>query len=117
MSLLDNPSFKNISAPIRSASLPTEAYVLYLASLPSYYAAASSAPTNAIHLFDKSRLQVTQTLPGHESSITALRSVPNFANAASQVLVSCGKDGAVKAWDERAGVIGLHMLRRLIYEQ
>ncbi|KAI0637917.1 WD40 repeat-like protein [Trametes polyzona] len=109
MSLVDAPAYKASSSPIRSTALPGGAYVLSIASLPSYYAASASAPSNAIHVFDKARLQNVQTLPGHESSITTLRSVPNVANAVAHALLSSGKDGAVKVWDERSGSVALRM--------
>ncbi|KAI0676978.1 WD40-repeat-containing domain protein [Trametes maxima] len=109
MSLVDVPSYRTSTAPAKSISLQGEAYVLSIASLPSYYAVSSSSPSNAIHLFDKARLQNAQTLAGHESSITTLRSVPNVANAVTHALLSSGKDGAVKVWDERAGSVALRM--------
>ncbi|KAI9066366.1 WD40 repeat-like protein [Trametes sanguinea] len=109
MSLIDAPSFKSSSTPIRSTSLPAAAYVLSIASTPSLYAASASSPSNAIHLFDKERLQNVQTLAGHDSAITALRAVPNVANAVSHALLSSGKDGAVKVWDERSGSVALRL--------
>ncbi|OJT13353.1 WD repeat-containing protein 89 [Trametes pubescens] len=109
MSLVDAPAFTASSTPIKSAILPAGAYVLSIASTPSYYAASASSPSNAIHVFDKARLQNVQTFPGHDSSITALRSVPNVANAVAHALLSSGKDGAVKVWDERSGSVALRM--------
>ena len=81
--------------------------MLSIASLPSFYAVAASAPSNAIHLFDRERLRNVKTLPGHASSITTLRSVPNVANAVTHALLSSGKDGVVHVWDERAGSAAL----------
>ncbi|KAI0723001.1 WD40-repeat-containing domain protein [Earliella scabrosa] len=107
MSLLDAPAFSSSTTPVRSARLPEEAYVLSIASLPSFYAVAASAPSNAIHLFDRERLRNVKTLPGHASSITTLRSVPNVANAVTHALLSSGKDGVVHVWDERAGSAAL----------
>ncbi|KAI1789013.1 WD40 repeat-like protein [Ganoderma leucocontextum] len=107
--LLDAPSYTTSSKPQGSAKLPAEAYVLSIASLPSFYAAAASSPSNQIHLFDKERLRNVQTLPGHADSITTLRSVPNVANAATHALLSSGKDGTVHVWDERAGTAALRL--------
>ncbi|KAI0722170.1 WD40-repeat-containing domain protein [Cerioporus squamosus] len=109
MSLLDSQNFRSSSRPVGSAKLPAEAYVLSLASLPSFYAAAASAPSNSIHLFDRERLRNVHTLPGHADAITTLRSVPNVANAVTHALLSSGKDGAVKVWDERAGSAALRL--------
>ncbi|KZT12893.1 WD40 repeat-like protein [Laetiporus sulphureus 93-53] len=102
MSLRASPSFKCVSSPIKSTSLPSQAYVLSIASLPSHYAVSASSPDNAIWLFDKSRLDIVRMLAGHDSSITGLRSASTFAGSSSPVLLSCGKDGSVKVWDARS---------------
>ncbi|CCM03383.1 uncharacterized protein FIBRA_05513 [Fibroporia radiculosa] len=102
MSLLQSPALRSISAPIQSKVLQSGAYVLSIVPLPSHYAVSASSPDNAIHLFDKSRLDDVQTLAGHDSSITALKHAPSLAGSSSPVLVSCGKDGVVKAWDARS---------------
>lgn len=80
MSLLESPSFQSLSAPIKTATLPGEAYVLSIVSLPSYYAISAK----------------------HEGPITALRSAHNFAGSLTPVLISSGKDGVVHAWDARS---------------
>lgn len=105
MSLILSPSFTSSQKPINSTVLPQNAYVLSLASISSFYAAASSAPTNAIYIFDKSELRrVVQTLPGHDVAITALRSV-NVNN--EEMLLSSGKDGVVRTWDVRASKVAV----------
>jgi WD repeat-containing protein 89 len=103
MSLVQSPAFASASRPIKSTSLPSEAYVLSLAPLHSYYAASASAPSNAIHIFDKANLRPVSHLAGHGEAISAMRSVPNFAGTSRETLISCGKDGLVKVWDERSG--------------
>lgn len=107
MSLVETPSFAVTSARIKSAQLSGDAYVLSLASLPSYYAAASSASANNIHLFDKADLRKILDLSGHDKNVSQMRSVRNIASSGREALVSCGKDGAVKVWDERSGSVAL----------
>ncbi|KAI0770747.1 WD40 repeat-like protein [Irpex lacteus] len=109
MSLVDSAAFTTTSRTIRTVTLPAEAYVLSLASLPSLYAASSSAPTNAIHLFDKSNLRAVTTLPGHDDAVTSMRVVSNFSGLAREVLVSSGKDAFIKVWDERTGFAAVQM--------
>ncbi|TFY69458.1 hypothetical protein EVJ58_g390 [Rhodofomes roseus] len=101
MSLLDSPATKHTLAPLKATSLPSEAYVISIVSLPSFYALSASSPDNAIHLFDKSRLDRVRTIAGHEAGITCLRSASNFAGSTSPILLSSGKDGVIKAWDGR----------------
>jgi WD repeat-containing protein 89 len=103
MSLIDSGTFTSTSRVTRTTQLQSGAYVLSLASTSSHYAAASSAPTNAIHLYDKTDLRATQTLPGHDGAITCLRAVAGSDGA----LVSSGKDGLVNIWDTRIGSVAL----------
>lgn len=103
MSLAESPSFTTTTRPVKSTSLPSEAYVLSLASVQSFYAASSSAPLNVIHIFDKANLRPVSQLVGHGEAISTMRSVPSFAGTSRETLVSCGKDGLVKVWDERSG--------------
>lgn len=103
MSLVESSAFTSTARPIKTTSLPQEAYVLALASVQSHYAASASAPSNAIHIFDKSNLRPVSQLAGHGEAISAMRAVPAFAGASRETLISCGKDGLVKVWDERSG--------------
>ncbi|KAJ3571676.1 hypothetical protein NP233_g3607 [Leucocoprinus birnbaumii] len=80
-----------------------DAYVLSLANLPSSYAASASYPSNRIDLLDKQSLRRIQTLPGHELATTSIRAVNNVVGMPSRALISSGKDGSVKIWDERTG--------------
>lgn len=103
MSLAESAALTTSSRPIKSTSLPSEAYVLSLASVNSFYAASSSAPLNAIHIFDKAQLRPVSQFAAHGDAVSSLRAVPAFAGTTRETLVSCGKDGLVKVWDERAG--------------
>lgn len=107
MALVDSPSLTTSSRPLKTGSLPAEAYVLSLASLPSHYAAAASFPINTIHLFDKATLRKVLELPGHHNSLSCLKSVRNIGGSGREALLSCGKDGIVKVWDERSGSVAL----------
>ncbi|KAF7330771.1 WD40 repeat-like protein [Mycena venus] len=104
-----SPSFSNTSTPIKSASSSSEAYILSIASLPTFYAASASAPSNAIDLFDKTTLLGVQTLPGHEAGTTSLRAVETIANIARPCLVSSGLDGSIKVWDQRTNSYSIKM--------
>ena len=107
MSLVDAPSLVRSHKPIKTETLSSGAYVLSLAALSSVYAASSSAPVNAIHLFDRNSFQVTGQLPGHGEAITAMRSIRAYAGTARATLLTCGKDATVKLWDERSGSEGV----------
>ncbi|TFK56234.1 WD40 repeat-like protein [Heliocybe sulcata] len=109
MSLVASDSFATLSETSKSTTVPSGSYVLSLASLPSCYAASTSAPSNTIHLYDKSDLRVSSTLGGHEAGITTLRVADNIAGNNTQALVSCGRDAAVKVWDERTGSTAIQM--------
>lgn len=98
-------SFANSRRPLSSTTLPDRAYVLAIASLQEHYAAAASVPSNAIHLYDKSDCKtIVRTLPGYVEGITYMRTVNAFSGG-RDVLLSCGKDGNVKAWDVRSGAV------------
>ena len=114
MSLAESPSFTTTSRPIKSVSLSSDAYVLTLASAHSHYAASSSAPLNAIHLYDKSDLRPVGQLAGHGEAISTMRSVPNFSGTSRETLISCGKDGMIKVWDERAGTAAVQCMSSII---
>ncbi|KAJ7762833.1 WD40-repeat-containing domain protein [Mycena maculata] len=107
--LLPSPSFSSISAPIKSTSLSSQAYVLSIAPLSTHYAASASAPSNTIDLFDKITFVGAQTLPGHEEGTTSLRCVDKIANISRPVLVSSGMDGSIKVWDERTNSHSIKM--------
>lgn len=110
MSLTQSASFTNTSNPLRSTRLPSDAYVLSLAALPSRYAASASAPSNEIYLFDSHSLRPAQSLYGHEGGTTSLRAVDAIVGTNQRSLVSSGKDGTVKVWDERAGTVAVQSM-------
>ncbi|KIK42840.1 hypothetical protein CY34DRAFT_12132 [Suillus luteus UH-Slu-Lm8-n1] len=109
MSLLESPSFEAISSAIKSTSHPDGSYVLALTSLGNYYVSSASAPSNSIHLFDKSSLKCAQTLKGHQNATTTLRAVRSIGGSDRHTLLSAGKDGCVIAWDERSGAPATQM--------
>jgi WD40 repeat protein len=100
--LLESPRLNDIFSPITSTTLSSQAYVLSLASLPAHYASSASSPSNTIDIFDKSTLQGVQTLSGHDVATTSLKTVDLIAGLNHKSLVSSGKDGSVKVWDERS---------------
>ncbi len=106
MSLTESPSLSKTATPIKSTVLPSDAYVLSLASLPSHYAASSSASANNIYLFDKFSLRPIGELAGHDRATTCMRSVPKVGDS-REVLLSCGRDALVKVWDERSCSVAL----------
>ncbi|KAJ8517357.1 hypothetical protein ONZ45_g5464 [Pleurotus djamor] len=97
------------SAPKKTSALSSQAYVLALASTPVSYAAAASAPSNRIDIYDKSSLQGIQTLSGHEVAITSLFSTDALIGSNGPVYVSSGRDGLVNVWDQRSGTTSIQM--------
>ncbi|KAJ7047758.1 WD40-repeat-containing domain protein [Mycena alexandri] len=109
--LVPSPSFSTTSAPVKLASLSSnsQAYVISIAPLPTFYATSASAPSNTIDLFDKNTLLGVQTLPGHETGTTSLRSIESIANVSRPCLISSGLDGSIQVWDERANSYSIKM--------
>ncbi|KAK7061372.1 WD40 repeat-like protein [Favolaschia claudopus] len=107
--LRPSAAFSTTSTPVKTASSSSQAYILSIASLPPYYAASASAPSNAIDLFDKTSLLGVQTLPGHEIGTTSLCSVNSIASVSRPCLVSSGLDGSIRVWDERTNSYSIKM--------
>lgn len=107
MVAVQSAELSTAARPIKTTSLPGDAYVLSLASAQAYYAASSSAPSNTIYLYDKSNLRPISQMAAHDEAITTMRAVPNFAGVSRETLVSSGKDGLVKVWDERTGSVAV----------
>ena len=100
--LLESPQLQEEKAPQLSANSSSGCYVISITSLPSHYAATASAPSNVIDLFDKATLRGVQAFPGHEIATTSLHTVSNVAGVTNKCLISSGKDGSVKIWDDRS---------------
>ena len=109
--LVESRTLKVSSSPSKSVTIASEAYILSLASIHAYYAASESSPSNHINLLDKASLRYVQALPGHEIATTYVRSVGNIAQLARQSIVSSGKDGTVKIWDERSNSVSINCER------
>ncbi|KAK7471070.1 hypothetical protein VKT23_002486 [Stygiomarasmius scandens] len=110
MSLHHSLSFSSSSSPKKSIPVAAESYVIALAALPSRYAACLSAPGNTIDVYDSFTLQKLYSLPGHDpANSTALKSVAQVAGSSRPTLVSSGKDGSIKVWDERTGSHSIKM--------
>ncbi|KAJ3757092.1 WD40-repeat-containing domain protein [Lentinula raphanica] len=116
-SLLPSPRLRTASSPLRSTTIGApstgDAYVLRLTNSNGKYAAMSTRSNQhnsyPIYLYSKQTLQIIQTFPGHEVSSTFMREVNSIAGSGRPVLVSSGKDGSVKVWDERSGSFAIKM--------
>ncbi len=100
--LLESPQFLSYPLPTRSLPSTSQSYVLAIASLPAHYATARSTPSNTVEIYDKTSLQHIQTLCGHDTATTSLKTVESIAGFNRQSLVSSGHDGSVKVWDDRS---------------
>jgi WD40 repeat protein len=107
MSLLESATLVEQTAPLSSSSLPSDAYFLAIAALGSYYAASASAPSDKIYLFDKASLQTLHSFEGHQRGITSLRGVDSVAGTNRRAIVSSGRDGVVRVWDDRTGATAI----------
>lgn len=107
MSLLESPSFIEQTGPLKSSSLPCDAYVLAIAAVGSYYAVSASAPSHKIFLFDRSSLRTFRSFEGHEGGTTSLRAVDSLAGVNQRVIISSGKDGVVRVWDDRTSATAI----------
>jgi WD40 repeat protein len=101
MPLLESATLSEQTIPFKSSSLPCNAYVLAIAAFGSYYAASASAPSHRIYLFDKTSLRMSQSFEGHQGGTTSLRAVDSVAGTNKRVIISSGKDGIVRVWDDR----------------
>ncbi|KAG7096614.1 hypothetical protein E1B28_004031 [Marasmius oreades] len=101
--LIQSPNLRKFSQPSKQVTLPSNTYILSLASLPTRYAISTSSPSSdTIQLFDKSTLTPLSKFDGHQGGNTFLRVVDRFAGEERKTLISSGKDGFIKVWDERS---------------
>lgn len=107
MSLLESATLVEQTTPLKSSSLPCDAYVLAIAAFGSYYAASASAPSHRIYLFDKTSLGTSHSFEGHREGTTSLRGVDSIAGTNRRAIVSSGRDGVVRAWDDRTGTAAI----------
>ncbi|KAF9509855.1 hypothetical protein BS47DRAFT_1300911 [Hydnum rufescens UP504] len=106
ISLTPSRSLHAVKAPQRSISSSSKDYILHLSALGTTYAAAFSSPSNSISLLEKTSLQLVASFKAHTDAITCLRSSCSLAGSAGKsILLSSGKDGLVKAWDDRTQAI------------
>ncbi len=100
-------NFTNSERPL-STKVINNSYVLSIVPLKSHYAIVTSAgATDAIHLLDKTDGKtITSTLAVGDVKISGIRTVENLANN-KDVLLSCGNNGSVMAWDERTGSVSI----------
>ena len=103
MSLLQSATLTEQTGPLRPSSLPCDAYVLAIAAFGSHYAASASAPSHKIYLFDRASLRTSQSFEGHSGGTTSLRAIDSVAGINQRVIISSGRDGAVRVWDDRTG--------------
>ena len=107
MSLLESATLVEQITPLKSSSLPCDAYVLAIAAFGSYYAASASAPSHRIFLFDKASLSTSHSFEGHREGTTSLRGVDSVAGTNKRAIVSSGRDGVVRVWDDRTGTTAI----------
>ncbi|KIY45980.1 WD40 repeat-like protein [Fistulina hepatica ATCC 64428] len=100
--LLEADDCREYTAPLHSASVPSQSYVLSIATLSNHYVVSASAPINTIEVFDKTSLHPVQSLPGHDVAITSLKAVSSLVGLSGECIVSSGQDCAVKIWDGRS---------------
>jgi WD repeat-containing protein 89 len=103
LALMESATLAEQTGPLKTSRLPCDAYVLAIAALGSHYAASASMPSNRIYLFDRTSLLTSQSFEGHQGGTTSLRAIDAVAGINRRVVLSSGKDGAVRVWDDRTG--------------
>lgn len=109
MSLVESPTIIEQTGPLQSSGLPCDAYVLAIAVVGSYYVASASSPSHKIFCFDRPSLRISQSFEGHAGGTTSLRAVDSLAGVTQRAIISSGKDGVVRVWDDRTGAAAIEM--------
>lgn len=86
-------------------SLPSDTYIYSLARLATSCAAISS--DDSLRYFDPTNLSLVHTVAKAHEGITCLK-----ATSDGKGLVTAGRDGVVRCWDERAKSAGVKMADR-----
>ncbi|KAL1741948.1 WD40-repeat-containing domain protein [Schizophyllum fasciatum] len=107
--LEESPTLQHIARPECSAWIASEAYIMSIAQLPSRYAIAPSTPCTSIDILDSASLRIVQSFPGHDGGVSALSTIHSVAGLTRPSLVSSGRDGSVKVWDERSNSHSIKM--------
>ena len=103
LTLIESSTLAELTVPLQTLRLPCNAYVLAIAAFGPHYAASASTPSNKIYLFDRTTLQMSRSFEGHQGGTTSLRGIDSVAGINKGVIISSGKDGVVRVWDDRTG--------------
>ncbi|KAK1235680.1 hypothetical protein PQX77_001051 [Marasmius sp. AFHP31] len=103
--LVESPNLTETSRPKQWIKLEANTYIHHLASLPGGYAASTSSTSDSdtIQLFDKTTLKSLRKWETHRGGCTSLKRVKAIGEQTERpLLMSGGKDGVIKVWDERS---------------
>jgi len=89
-------------------SLPNDTYIYSLARTSTLCAAISS--DDSLRYFDPTNLSLVHTVAKAHQGITCLK-----ATSDGKGLVTAGRDGTVRCWDERAKSAGVQMADRRFF--
>jgi WD40 repeat protein len=89
-------------------SLPNDTYIYSLARTTTLCAAISS--DDSLRYFDPTNLSLVHTVAKAHQGITCLK-----ASSDGKGLVTAGRDGTVRCWDERAKSAGVQMADRRFF--